>query len=315
MSEYKTALVTGASGFVGRHVSAALKTMGYTVRGFSRSPADVVDESIEGDLADPHVQLDDALKGIDAVVHCAARVHVLKERASDPLEQFRAVNTRGTARLAEASVNAGVRRFVFVSTIGVHGATSGAEPIRETSPCAPHSPYAVSKLEAEQLLIELASRSALECVIVRPPLVYGPDQPGNMATLMKLVERRVPLPVGAAKNRRSLISAGNLASFLALAVEHPAAAGEEFVVSDRRDVSTPDIVRAIAKGKSRRALLVPVPVSIMRTALRVVGRERAFHQLFASLQVDSSKAKRLLDWDPLESPSEALVEAARQTSM
>ena len=219
-----------------------------------------------------------ALAGIDAIVHLAARAHVLRDSSADAHALYRAVNTLGALRLAEAAAAAGVRRFVFLSSVRVHGERSTGAPFTEASPLVAQDPYGRSKAEAERGLAALAAAGRLEPVILRPPLVYGPGARGNFARLVRLVARGVPLPLGAVRNRRSLIFVGNLVDAIVRSLDDPAAAGETFMVSDGEDVSTPELVRRIARALGKPARLVPVPAGAApprRRARRPLGRRRA----------------------------------------
>ncbi|WP_369990363.1 NAD-dependent epimerase/dehydratase family protein [Pseudomonas xanthosomatis] len=308
-----TVLVTGAAGFIGSALVDCLLAQGHAVRALARNaqaPRAGV-EQVVVDLVESQALLA-ACQGVDAVVHLAGRAHVLQETAGSPLEAFRRVNVEATLRLAEAAAQAGVARFVFVSSIGVNGDATFGAAFDEQSPAQPHADYALSKLEAEQALIDLGQRVAMQWVIVRPPMVIDSQAPGNFARLLKLVDRALPLPFGLARNRRSLVSRRNLADLLARCIEHPAAAGQVFLAADGDDVSTADMVRALAKGMQRPARLLPVPVSPVRLACSVLGRRRLYNQLFGSLQVDAGKARRLLGWEPLESTNEALTRIGAQ---
>lgn len=296
-------LVTGASGFVGRAVCSTLRANGHFVRAALRRPGTgepvSTDEEIFIRDLGPGADLACAVSGIDVVVHLAARVHVMRETSQDPLAEFLRVNRDGTLQLAAAAVAAGVRRFVFISTIGVNG--DGAErsdgrPYLESDAPRPHSPYSESKWAAERGLAEVSARTALEIVIVRPPLVYGPGVPGNFLSLLKWAERGVPLPLGNTGNQRSMIYVGNLAAFIALCVAHPAAAGETFLISDDEPVSTTELIETLARAMDRRARLFPVPRRLVRLASRVLRREKVVHQIFGSLTVNANKARERLGW-------------------
>jgi nucleoside-diphosphate-sugar epimerase len=252
-----------------------------------------------------------ALDCCELVVHLAGRAHQLRERAADPLAAFRAVNTAGTAALARQAASAGVRRLVFVSTIGVHGDTSREGPLTEGSALAPHSPYAVSKLEAETALRDEAARSGLEVVVVRPPLVYGPGAPGNVGLLLRVLERGVPLPLAGVRNQRTLVDRRGLARLLALALVHPAAAGQTFVAGDAADVSTPEMIRALAAGLGRPARLFALPPSALGTLSRLAGRGATWRQLAGTLRVSSAHAQRVLGWEPTTDVLGALADVGR----
>lgn len=294
-------LVTGASGFVGGALVRRAVRDARPVRGALRSGARSLPAGAERVVIQdvgPETDWSAALADVDAVIHAAARVHVLDERAADPLAQFRRVNTAGTLALAKQAAAAGVRRFVFVSTIGVNGLTTDRRPFTADDSPAPHSDYARSKAEAERDLRSLASETGMEVVVVRPPLVIGPDAPGNFDRLLGLIHRGVPLPFGAVSNRRSFVGVENLVDLLLVCADHPAAANETLLVSDDEDVSTPMLLRRVARALDKPARLFPVPTPLVRAALRAMGRGSTAAQLCGSLQVDVTRTKQLLGWTP-----------------
>lgn len=241
----------------------------------------------------------EALVGIEVVIHCAARVHVMRERAVDPLAEFRRVNVDGTLRLAQQAAEAGVKRFVFLSSIKVNGETTVRnKPFTAEDVPAPEDAYGQSKFEAEQGLQEIAAQTGMEVVMVRPPLVYGAGVKGNMAALMKLVARGVPLPLGAIHNRRSLVALDNLVDFIARCVAHPAAANQVFLVSDGEDISTTELLRHLARAIGVLVRLVPFPPRLLRLAARMVGTPAIAQRLCDSLQVDITKNREMLGWVP-----------------
>lgn len=301
-------LVTGATGFVGRSLCPRLEKQGCLVRRAVRYLPDSVpveDGWVACGEIGPDTDWRAAVAGCTGVVHLAGRAHVLRERAADPLAEFRRVNVEGTLRLARTAVAAGVRRFVFVSSIGVNGCVS-TRPFVESDSPQPHDVYAVSKFEAELALASLAEESGLEVVIVRPPLVYGPGCPGNLARLIGLLRRGIPLPLGAVDNKRSLIGVDNLADLLALCLGHPAAVGQLFLASDGEDVSTPQILRGLAAGLGVPLRMIACPPRLLNILARLVGRGGDFERLCSSLQVDSFKARHVLGWLPQVSVQEGL---------
>mgnify|MGYP001815232946 CR=1 FL=1 len=254
--------------------------------------------------------LTDGLRGVNAVVHLAGRAHVMHDTAVDPERAFHEANVAATRHLARQAAAAGVRRFVFVSSIKVNGERTARRPFTELDEAAPEDAYARSKWAAELALQEIAAGTGMEIAIVRPPLVYGPGVRANFLRLMRLVERGVPLPLSGVRNRRSLVSVWNLCDLLSLCARHPAAAGETFLVSDREDLSTPELVHALADGLGRRARLFPFPVAALRAAAGLLGRAEMLDRLVDSLQVDCDKAAGLLDWRPCVPVREGLRRTA-----
>lgn len=308
-------LVTGATGFVGRAlVHRLVGTEGTAVHAATRRaqrdlPPGVVQCEISDLSAD--TRWGAALSGMDLVIHAAARVHVMHERAADPLAEFRAVNVAGTLALASQAAAARIRRFVFLSSIKVNGdETSSGRPFTECDDPAPPDAYGVSKREAELGLREIAERTGMEVVIIRPVLVYGPGVRANFLSMMRALHVGLPLPLGAINNRRSLIALDNLIDFIVRCASHPAAAGQTFFVSDGEDLSTPELFRRAAAALGARARLLPVPVVLLEGIARVMGREAAARRLCRSLQVDITKARAELGWSPPVSVDDALARTA-----
>ena len=303
-------LVTGASGFIGRAVVGALDVHCGNVVGAMRRPIDArwaVPSPFLGDDADWRVPLE----GCTVVVHAAGRAHVLNDRIADPLGEFRRVNVAGTLQLAEQAAAMGVRRFIFLSSIGVNGATtalgSSFSEVDQPNPC---NPYAFSKWEAEQGLLRMAADNGMDVVIIRPPLVYGPRAPGNFGSLIRWLRRGVPLPLGAIHNQRSLVALDNLVDLIVTCSTHPAAANQTFLVSDGEDVSTSELLRRMGRAMGRPARLIPVPASWLKLAAAMVGKPDVAQRLCGSLQVDIEKTRRLLGWTPPLSLDEGLRRAA-----
>lgn len=284
-------LVTGAGGFVGTALCGQLGSNGVAVLKGAR-----------GTALSPEM-------GIDVVVHLAGRVHVMHESSADPLSACRAANTLGTVNLARQAVAAGVRRFVFVSTVKVHGEGRPAAYAESDAPC-PADPYAISKWEAEQGLRDIAEGSAMEVVIVRPPLVYGPGVKANFLSMMRWVYRGLPLPLGAIHNQRSLVALDNLVDFLMACATHPAAANQTFLVSDGEDLSTTELLVHMAAALDRTARLLPVPEWLLIAAASLLGKHDFAQRLCGSLLVDIAKARTLLGWSPPLSVDEGLRRAA-----
>jgi nucleoside-diphosphate-sugar epimerase len=247
-------------------------------------------------LADlsPSQELDAALRGVDAIVHLAARVHVMRDAATDPLAEYRRVNTDATLQLARAAARCGAGRFVFTSTVKVSGERTTGEPFSDRDAPAPADPYAVSKWEAEQGLAELAAQSGLGVISLRPPLVYGPGVKGNFLRLLKLVRRRVPLPLASVANARSMIYVGNLASAIERALS--VSVRGTFLVSDDADLSTPQLVRALGAAMGRPARLLPFPPRALMALGRALGKGDEVMRMIESLRVDCSGIKQQLQW-------------------
>jgi nucleoside-diphosphate-sugar epimerase len=307
-------LVTGATGFVGRALVAQLVALGDAeVLALTRqAPANPVAGAkylTGGDLSS-QTQWQPVLAGVHAIVHTAARAHVLHDRAADPLAEFRRVNVAGTLRLAEQAAEMGVRRFVFVSSIGVNGVQSApGKAFSEEDKPNPHNAYALSKWEAEQGLLRVADDTGMEVVIIRPPLVYGCRAPGNFGSLMRAVQRGWPLPLSAVHNQRSLVALDNLVDFIVTCITHPQAANQTFLVSDGQDLSTTELVRGMAQAAGVSARLLPVPVWALQAGASLLGKGDAMQSLCGNLQVDISKACSLLGWMPPVSVEEGLRRA------
>lgn len=292
-------VVTGASGFVGHALARRLHCEGEQVLGICRSDGNFGFPVAKMPSFDDPGALAESLNGADAVVHCAARAHQMQDTAEDPLSAFRKINRDMTLSVARQSAERGVSRFVFLSTIKVNGeSTSGRGPFTPDESAHPEDPYGFSKFEAEQGLIELASETGMEVVIIRPPLVYGPGVKGNFASMIKLVDRGLPLPLGAVHNKRSLVALENLVDLIITCTYHPAAANEVFLASDGDDLSTTELLRAVAVAMGKPSRLVPLPSGLLTAGATILGKKAVARRLLDSLQVDISKTRDLLDWQP-----------------
>ena len=308
-------LITGAGGFIGRALCTRILAENWQVRGTVRSESGVNrlpdgTEAISIRSIDSDTNWDDALRDIDTVVHLAARVHVVDDTCSDPLAEYRKVNVEGTKCLAVAAANAGVKRFIFISSIKVNG-EGRASAYSEEDEEAPEDPYGVSKWEAEQELRKISDTTGIEVVILRPPLVYGPGVKANFLQLFKIVERGIPLPLSSVKNRRSFIYLGNLIDVIITCINNPRVKGRTFLVNDREDVSTPELIRKIASTLGKPSRLFFIPPSLMRMAGKFIGKSAAIDRLFGSLTLDSTKIRKEIGWNPPYTMEYGLKETAK----
>ncbi|UPR33125.1 SDR family oxidoreductase [Vibrio cyclitrophicus] len=304
-------LITGYSGFVGGHLLNALGTL-ENVNLLGRTTPPKCHRHLKASI-DPHSDYSSVLQSVDAVVHIAARVHVMSDTAQNPLEEFRLVNTAGTLNLARQAAEFGVKRFIFISSIKSNGeSTQVGKPFRHDSPCAPEDFYGQSKLEAEEQLLKLAEDTGLEVVIIRPTLIYGSDVKANFASLMKLVAKGLPLPFSRiVDNRRSLVSVVNLVDLIVTCIDHPSAANQVFLVSDDDDVSTSDMVRQMAIALDKSTWQLPIPVWCYQFVGKLFGKSDVVDRLIGSLQVDIIHTKETLNWKPPQSLEEGFRETAQ----
>lgn len=308
-----TVLLTGASGFVGKGVLKTAQRRGLKIRpvfrtlGSAREQNHAVLVSELDGLAD----WSQALEGVDVVIHAAALAHIMRGKAFDPLAEYRRVNVEGTLNLARQAVVAGVRRFVFISSIKVNGeATALGHPFTADDAPAPEDAYSFSKAEAEAELKRVANETGMELTIIRPPLIYGPGVKGNFASLISWVRRGLPLPLGAVtRNRRSLVGLDNLVDLILVCAEHPKAARQTFLISDGEDLSTTELLKKIGKALGRPARFIWVPAGLISVIAGLVGKRAISQRLLGSLQVDIHKTCDLLDWKPSVAVDEGLRRA------
>lgn len=307
--------LTGASGFVGSAVLRRLQTEGRGVIAAVRQASAALPATVQAVLFEAFEQENDwtpVLAECDVVVHCAARVHVMNDTESDPLTAFRKVNVQGTLALASQAIAAGVKRFVFISSIKVNGeSTVPGKPYTADDLPQPQDPYSISKMEAEAALRELAQQSDLEVVIIRPVLVYGPGVKANFLSMMRWLNRGVPLPLGAIDNRRSLVALDNLVDLVVTCIDHPAASNQTFLVSDGEDLSTTELLRRMAQALGKTARLLPVSAWVLNAGAKTLGKRALSQRLCGSLQVDILKTREVLGWQPPVTVDTALLAAAK----
>lgn len=310
-------LISGATGFVGSAVTQALLAAGHTVVAAARelpTNKQLGHNNLQWQAVgsiNSQTRWQSSLQGVHTVVHCAARVHVMREQVADALALYREVNVGGALRLAQQAHAAGVKRFVFISSIKAIGeATVAGQSFTEADSLMPEDEYGQSKREAELVLLALALQTGMELVIIRPPLVYGPGVKGNFAVMVKAVQRGLPLPLGAVHNQRSLVALDNLVSLVVLCadrVRSPQAANQLFVVADGEDVSTSTLLRKMAQAAGRPSRLLPMPVSWLRAGASLLGKRTMANRLLDNLQVDAAKARTLLGWRPMVSMDDQLA--------
>lgn len=308
-------LLTGATGFVGSALTQQLHqqqghTLIATVRHITNNLPPEVWQLPTGELL-PNTDWTGAFNDVDTIIHLAARVHVMNDTATDPLAEFRRTNTAATLNLAQQAATAGVRRFVYLSSIKVNGECTISKPFTPQSNNIPTDPYGLSKYEAEQGLMEIAQQTGIEVVIIRPPLVYGTGVKGNFLQLINWLQKGIPLPLGAIHNQRSLVALDNLVDLIITCIDHPAAANQTFLVSDGEDLSTTELLQRMGTALGKPARLVPVSKNILTTGLKLIGKGDIAQRLCGNLQVDISKTKQLLNWIPPVTIEQALKETAQ----
>lgn len=308
-------LVTGATGFLGRALIARLAADNrFVPRAASRCDErgwrDRVETVQVGDLS-ADTDWSDAVREVDIVIHTAARVHVMKDKAQDPLSEYRRVNMAGTLNLAHKAAEAGVRRFIFISSVKVNGESTPLNcPFQVEDMPVPLDPYGISKHETEEALRRLSTKIGMEVVVIRPPLVYGPGVKANFLKMMRWIYKKVPLPLGAIHNKRSMVALDNLVHLIVTCIQHPAAANQTFLVSDDEDISTTELLQRMAAALGKPGRLLPIPAWVINAGVVLIGRRDLAQRLLGSLQVDISKTKEVLGWSPLVSVDDALKKTA-----
>ena len=303
-------LMTGASGFVGENlISNLLKKDYYQVISLARSYK-VKQQSVEQIITDNIFEADFP-KSIDVVIHLAGRAHILNDQSADPLTDFRKVNVEGTLQLAKQALDKKVKRFIFISSIGVNGAITFDQSFSECTLPKPHADYAISKFEAEEALKALFVGSETELVIIRPPLVYAAHAPGNFARLLKLASTNLPLPFAQTNNKRSFVALENLVNFIQTCIEHPNAANQIFLVADQHSLSTRELVEYLKQGMGKKPYFIYIPQPLMKLGAICLGKSKLYEQLFASLEIDTTKAQKLLDWIAPLTAKQAMIQVGK----
>lgn len=301
---YEKILVTGSSGFVGKALCKNLCDRGINYRGSVRENSLEIkgQDFITVESLDANTDWRKALDGCDTVVHLAARAHILNDKIADPISAFRQTNTQGTLNLAEQAAESGVSRFIFLSSIGVNGAMTSGIPFSPNDVPSPHSPYAVSKLEAEIGLRQLASRYSMDVVIIRSPAIYGKNAPGNFGLIEKFIRYGIPLPFGSIDNKRSLVAIENIVSFIVECIENQSAKNELLFVSDNDDLSTLEVVELMGKLIEKNPKTIRFPIKLLRSIFAIIGKRKAADSLMEDLQLDADRSLELLKWSPPFNP-------------
>lgn len=308
-------LITGATGFIGKSLLSELLRQNFNISIVVRQKTNIfpakVKQFVVGDFKN-NPDFSPALEKVDCIVHLAGKAHVIEKSKASVLDEFTLINTDLSLNLAKQAVHANVNRFIFLSSIGVNG-NRNTKAFLESDAPDPQEPYTISKHEAEQKLSKLAEETDMELVIIRLPLVYGANAPGNFGRLLSWASKKhpIPLPLGSVRNCRSFVALDNLVDFIATCVTHKNAANELFLVSDRDDLSTTEFLRKIAKAFNKKIFLLPIPVQFMIFIAGFLGKRADAIRLFSSLRVDSSKAKELLDWDPKITMDDQLLKIAK----
>ena len=302
-------LITGATGFVGQSLVQNLNKS-YDVIALVRTQSSLLPSTVQQLVANNIFEADFP-NDIEIIIHLAGRAHILNDQTTDPLAEFRKVNVEGTLQLARQALEKKVKRFIFMSSIGVNGSVTSQQPFTEDASPHPHADYAVSKLEAEEALKKLFAGSETELVIIRPPLVYAAHAPGNFSRLLKLVETNLPLPFAGTNNKRSFIALENLVDFIQICIEHPNAANQTFLVADQTSISTRELVRYLKQGMGKPTCFIYIPQPLMKLGAACIGKSKLYEQLFESLEVDTTKAKNLLTWTAPLTTEQAMLQAGQ----
>lgn len=302
-------LITGATGFVGAALVQKINSL-YDTIALVRAQSSLLPLTVQQLVAN-NIFKAKLPSDIDVIIHLAGRAHILNEQTPDPLAEFRKVNVDGTLQLARQALDKKVKRFIFMSSIGVNGSVTSQQPFTEDATPQPHADYAVSKLEAEEALKKLFAGSDTELVIIRPPLVYAAHAPGNFARLLKLVATNLPLPFVGTNNKRSFVALENLVDFIKVCIEHPNAANQTFLVADQSYISTRELVQYLKQGMGKTAYFIYIPQPLMKLGAACVGKSKLYEQLFESLEVDVSKAKKMLGWTAPVSTQQAMRQAGQ----
>ena len=302
-------LVTGATGFIGQNLVKKVHGS-YEVIALVRVQSNLFPSHVQQYVTNNIFKVD-LPSDIDVIIHLAGRAHILNEQITDPLAEFRKVNVDGTLQLARQAIEKKVKRFIFMSSIGVNGSVTSEKPFTEDDPPHPHADYAISKLEAEEELKKIFAGTDTELVIIRPPLVYAAHAPGNFARLLKLVTTNLPLPFARTQNKRSFIALENLVDFIQICIEHPKAANQTFLVADQKSISTGELVQYLKQGMGKKACFIYLPRPLMKLGAACIGKSKLYEQLFESLEVDTSKAQNLLGWKAPISTQQAMLKVGQ----
>lgn len=302
-------LITGATGFVGSALTKRVSSLYDTIT-LARIKSNILPENIQ-QVVSNNIFEADFPNDVEIIIHLAGRAHILNEQTTDPLAEFRKVNVEGTLQLVRQALDKKVKRFIFMSSIGVNGSVTLQQPFTEDALPQPHANYAVSKLEAEQELKKLFAGSDTELVVIRPPLVYAAHAPGNFARLLKLVASNLPLPFADTNNKRSFVALENLVDFIQTCIEHPNAANQTFLVADQTPISTRELVQYLKQGMGKPARFIYIPQPLMKLGAACIGKSKLYEQLFESLEVDTIKAQKLLGWTAPLSTQQAMLQAGQ----